>query len=47
VRAAQLLHAGDRVAALHVYQALAMRDDSRAELSIVAELLARELACRL
>lgn len=45
-RAVQLLRAGDRVAALHAYRALAARDDSRAELSIVAALLARELSCQ-
>lgn len=44
--AVRLLRAGDRVQALHAYRALAARDDSRAELSIVAELLARELACQ-
>jgi FHA domain len=46
LRAVQLLRAGDRVAALQAYRTLAARDDSRAELSIVAELLARELSCQ-
>lgn len=44
-RAVALLRAGDRVSALHVYRALAARDDGRAEYAIVASLLARELAC--
>jgi hypothetical protein len=44
--AARLLHAGERLAAFHVYRALAERADSRAELSIVSELLARELSCQ-
>jgi hypothetical protein len=46
LHAVQLLRAGDRMAALHAYRALAARDDSRAELSIVAALLARELSCQ-
>lgn len=45
-RAVELLRSGDRLAALHAYRALATRDDSRAEYSIVASLLARELSCR-
>jgi predicted component of type VI protein secretion system len=45
-QAVQLLRAGDRVGAFRAYRALAAADDSRAELSIVAQLLARELACR-
>jgi hypothetical protein len=44
--AVELLRSGDRLAALHAYRALATRDDSRAEYSIVASLLARELSCR-
>jgi hypothetical protein len=47
LRAVQLLRAGDRLSALHAYRALAALDDSRAEFSIVAELLARELSCQL
>jgi pSer/pThr/pTyr-binding forkhead associated (FHA) protein len=44
--AVELLRSGDRLAALHAYRALATRDDTRAEYSIVASLLARELSCR-
>jgi hypothetical protein len=44
--AVALLRAGDRVAALSAYRALAARDDSRAEYAIVASLLARELSCQ-